>query len=81
MTVTVRLPSVLEQELADYCVERGITRSEAIKQAISRLVTAEREAPAAYDLGRDLFGPETDRGPKDTVAANSKRLLRQRFRP
>jgi Arc/MetJ-type ribon-helix-helix transcriptional regulator len=80
MTVTVRLPLMLEQELADYCVERGITRSEAVKQAISRLVAAERDAPAAYDLGRDLFGPETDRAPKDNVAANSKRLLRERFR-
>jgi hypothetical protein len=80
MTVTVRLPTVLEETLATYCIERGITRSEAIKQAISRLVTAERDAPAAYDLGRDLFGPETDLVPTDDVAANTKRLLRKRFR-
>lgn len=80
MTVTVRLPSVLEEDLAQYCASRGVTRSEAIKQAISRLVTAERDAPAAYDLGRDLFGPDTDIKPADNVAANSKRLLRERFR-
>jgi len=80
MTVTVRLPLVLEQELAEYCVERGITRSEAIKSAITRLVSAERDAPAAYHLGRDLFGPETDLAPQDDVAANTKRLLRERFR-
>jgi len=80
MTVTVRLPSVLEEELAQYCAERRLTRSEAIKQAISRLVTAERDAPAAYDLGRDLFGPETDLAPTSDVAANTKRLLRERFR-
>lgn len=80
MTVTVRLPLAVEQELAEYCVERGITRSEAIKQAISRLVSAERDAPAPYDLGRDLFGPDTDLAPADDVAANTKRLLRERFR-
>lgn len=80
MTVTVRLPTILEQELARYCVERSVTRSEAIKQAITRLVAAESSVPTPYDLGRDLFGPETDETPKDDVAAHSKRLLRERFR-
>lgn len=80
MPVSVRLPAVLEQELADYCVERGVTRSEAIKQAITRLVTTGATPPSAYDLGRDLFGPDTDEAPKDNAAANSKRLLRDRFR-
>lgn len=80
MTVTVRLPAVLEEELAQYCAERRLTRSDAIKQAISRLVTAERDAPSAYDLGRDLFDPKTDRKPADDVALNTKQLLRERFR-
>jgi hypothetical protein len=80
MTVTVRLPAALEETLATYCAERGITRSEAIKQAVARLVAAERDVPSAYDLGRDLFGPDTDETPIDNVAATSKRLLRERFR-
>jgi Arc/MetJ-type ribon-helix-helix transcriptional regulator len=80
LTVSVRLPSVLEEDLAQYCASRGLTRSDAIKQAISRLVAAERDAPSAYDLGRDLFDPKTDALQKDDVAANSKRLLRGRFR-
>ncbi len=80
MTVNVRLPLALEQEFAEYCVERGVTRSEAVKEAITRLVTAERDTPAPYHLGRDLFGPETDKTPRDDVAANTKKLLRQRFR-
>jgi len=81
MTVNVRLPQVLEQELAVYCVERGITRSEAVKQAITHLVTAERDTPSPYDLGRDLFGPDTDAPATDDVALNSKQLLRKKFRP
>ena len=80
MTVTVRLPAVLEEELAQYCAERRVTRSEAIKLAIFRLVAAERDTPAAYDLGRDLFGPETDLAPTDDVAADTQRLLREHFR-
>ncbi|WIM06779.1 MAG: hypothetical protein OHM77_05810 [Candidatus Nitricoxidivorans perseverans] len=81
MTITVRLPHILEENLAQYCVERGINRSEAVKQAITRLVMAERDAPSAYDLGRDLFGPETDRAPAEDVASQTKRLLREKFRP
>lgn len=80
MTVSVRLPPVLEQELAHYCLEHGVSRSEAIKQAIARLVAAEKTVPSAYDLGRDLFGPETDLVPNDDVARRSKELLRERFR-
>ncbi len=79
MTVTVRLPQPLDQALARYCQERNVTRSDAVKQAIARLVEAEREPPSPYELGRDLFGPETDAGPEDDVALHSKRLLRERF--
>ena len=35
MTLTVRLPRRVEQELAEYCVERRITKSEAVKQALT----------------------------------------------
>lgn len=81
MTLTVRLPPVLEEDLAHYCIERGINRSEAVKRAITHLVTAERDTPTAYDLGRDLFGPETDRAPAEDVASKTKCLLREKFRP
>ena len=33
MTLTVRLPDRVEQQLAEYCVKRRITKSEAVKQA------------------------------------------------
>ena len=34
LTVTVRLPPRVEQELAEYCAKRRLTKSEAVKQAL-----------------------------------------------
>ena len=80
MTLTVRLPGRVEQELAEYCVKHGVSKSEAVKQALDSLLAAQAEAGSAYDLGRDLFGPDTDAAPAQDVARHSKRLLREHFR-
>ncbi|MSQ53607.1 MAG: hypothetical protein EXR28_17215 [Betaproteobacteria bacterium] len=80
MTLTVRLPDRVEQQLAEYCVKRRITKSEAVKQALVDLLAAKAGTPGAYDLGKDLFGPHTDVKPTEDVALNSTRLLREHFR-
>jgi predicted transcriptional regulator len=68
MTLTVRLPDRAEQELAEYCVKRRITKSEAVKEALMELLSANAGGPSAYDLGKDLFGPHTDTAPTADVA-------------
>ena len=80
MTLTVRLPGRVEQDLADYCVKHRVTKSEAVKHALEELLAASAGKPTAYDLGKDLFGPHTDAAPAEDVAKNSKRLLREHFR-
>ena len=80
MTLTVRLPGRVEQQLAEYCVKRGMTKSNAVKLALERLLRAEAGEPSPYDLGKDLFGPHTDLPPTEDIARHSKRLLRQHFR-
>jgi Arc/MetJ-type ribon-helix-helix transcriptional regulator len=80
MTLTVRLPQRVEQELAEYCVKRGISKSDAVKQALDKLLAEQSEAPNAYELGKDLFGPHTDTKPTEEIAIHTKRLLRERFR-
>ena len=80
MTLTVRLPHRIEQELAEYCVKRRITKSEAVKQALMDLLSANAGKPSAYDLGKDLFGPHTDAPPTEDIARHSARLLREHFR-
>ena len=80
MTLTVRLPDRVEQELAEYCVKRRITKSEVVKQALVDLLSANAAKPSAYDLGKDLFGPHTDAAPTEDIARHSARLLREHFR-
>lgn len=80
MTLTVRLPGRVEQELAEYCVKHRLTKSEAVKQALIDLLSANAQKPSAYDLGKDLFGPHTDAAPTEDIARHSRRLLRERIR-
>lgn len=80
MTLTVRLPERVEQELAEYCVQHRITKSEAVKLALDRLLAASAGKPSPYELGKDLFGAHTDAAPTEDAARHSKRLLRERFR-
>jgi hypothetical protein len=80
MTLTVRLPGRVEQDLADYCVKHGLTKSKVVKRALEELLAASAGKPSAYDLGKDLFGPHTDAAPAEDIAKNSKRLLREHFR-
>lgn len=83
MTLTVRLPLRVEQDLARYCVERKVSKSAAVKQALDGLLRNDisRAKPSAYELGIDLFGasPRNDEEAVD-IALNSKRLLREHFR-
>ena len=80
MTLTVRLPARVEQELAEYCVKHRVSKSEAVKRALDQLLAAGTGQPSAYDLGKDLFGEHTDARPASDVARHSKRALRERFR-
>lgn len=78
MTLTVRLPPRVEEELARYCVSRGLTKSQVVKEALERLLAQAADAPTAYELGAKGFGSDKT-WPRD-VAGNTKRLLRERFR-
>ncbi len=80
MTLTVRLPDRIEQELAEYCVKHRVNKSEAVKRALMDLLAANAGKPGAYDLGKDLFGAHTDAEPVEDIARHTKRLLRERFR-
>jgi hypothetical protein len=74
MTLTVRLPERVEEELAEYCVKHRLTKSEAVKRALEGLL---RPDPAARGLDHPFVG--SDRQPGD-VARHVKRLLRERFK-
>lgn len=76
MTLTVRLPHRVEQELAAYCVKRGVTKSEAVKQALEDLLKS--TASGNDELKHPFIGG--DKGDGSDVSGNVKAALRARFR-
>ena len=75
MTLTVRLPDRLEQDLAEYCAVYGVTKSEAVKRALEDLLKPAVRSKSEVD--HPYVG--SDKRPGD-VARNVKHLLRERFR-
>lgn len=80
VTLSVRIPWKVEQELAEYCAKHRMTKSEAVKHALDQFLGATATKRTPYELGKDFFGPRTDEGPAEDVARHTKRLLRERFR-
>jgi Arc/MetJ-type ribon-helix-helix transcriptional regulator len=75
MTLTVRLPSHVEQELAEYCVKRRISKSEAVKLALEELLRAsDAEKRGAH---HPFIGG--DRGDGSDLSGSIKTALRARF--
>ena len=75
MTLTVRLPERVEQELAEYCVAHRVSKSEAVKRALEELL--QTPAKGKLELNHPVVGCDTTSG---DVARHTKRLLRERFR-
>lgn len=76
MTLTVRLPQRVEQELAEYCVKRRINKSEAVKLALEELLRGPG-ADAPHSRHPFIGG---DKGDGSDVSGNIKAALRERFR-
>jgi hypothetical protein len=81
MTLSVRIPVRVEQDLAEYCAKNKMSKSEAVKRALDEFLATKRTEQSPYELGKDLIGAHTDESPSEDVARETKRLLRQRFRP
>jgi len=74
MPISVRLPPRVEQKLAEYCVAKKVTKSEAVKRALEQLLDP-RAVPLSEDpLARRFIGSDTRPG---DVARHTKRLLRE----
>jgi len=77
MTLSVRIPDKVEQELAAYCTKHRITKSEAVKRALEQLLSRAGDKPAMDVYAGKFRG--SDKRPGD-IARHTKRLLRERFR-
>ena len=73
-TLTVKLPSALEQRLSSAAKRRGVSRSHLVREALEqslRVADSSREAPSCLDLVRDLVGSFA--GPR-TLSHDKKHL-------
>ena len=73
MTMTVKLPAALEQDLRSRSAVLGVPASALIREALEAyLATHSAHATSAFALGEDLFGRHN--GPPDLATAR-KALL------
>ena len=73
MTITVKLPSELEQALRQQCAAEGRSLSEVLRDALTAYLADAPAAPAsAWSLGADLFGRHA--GPADLATARRQHL-------
>ena len=74
MTLTVRLPPRVAQDLAEYCVKRRITKSQAVKRALEELLHSPLDGARRHPF---IGG---DKGDGSDVSGNIKAALHARFR-
>lgn len=78
MTLTVRLPKDIEQSLESFCAAKRISKTDAVKAALERLLSEAGTQLSPYELGESGFG--ADDSQRGDIARNTKKLLRERFR-
>ena len=58
----------------------GVSKSEAVKDALDQFLSGKSADKSPFELGKDLIGSHTDETLSEDVARNTKRLLRERIR-
>ena len=76
-TLTARIPSRVEQKLAEYCARQGITRTEALVRALDEYLDRRSGGGNAFALAADLI---PKRGVRELQSRNVRRLARAAFR-
>ncbi len=77
MTLSVRLPTRVEQQLAAYCVEHNATKSALVQSLIEQFL-ASQQSRANDMLTHPFIGH--DEGDGEDVSGTLKQRLRERFR-
>src|SRR3990172_5536493 len=54
--LTVRLPENLERELDRIAAEERTPKTQIVRRALERYMTAHRDRISSFELGEDLFG-------------------------
>jgi hypothetical protein len=76
-TLTARIPPRVEQKLTDYCVQHGVTRTDAVVRALDDYLDRQSGGSDAYALAADLI---PKRGVAKLQSAAVRQLARDAFR-
>ena len=76
-SVNARITPHLEQKLAEYCAKRGVTRSEAVVQALDQYLDRAADGLSAWTLAADLIPVE---GAKSIQSDKVRELARKAMR-
>lgn len=74
--INARIPPRVEQKLADYCAKRGVTRTDAVVNALEQYLDLEAGGVSAFSLAADLIPAS---GAKELQSANVRVLARKAF--
>ncbi len=75
--LNVRISEITEKELAKYCQDEGISKSEVLKEALVAYLANKRKTKSAFEAGADLFGLEGS-GSK-TLSTSYKKKLKEKL--
>lgn len=76
-TINARIPPRIEQKLAEYCANKGVTRSEAVIRALDEYLDRSSGGSSAYSLAADLIPAK---GVEKIQSANVREIARKAFR-
>lgn len=75
-TINARIPKRVEQKLADYCARQGMTRTEAVVQALDSFLDRQAGGVSPYSLAADLI---PRRGAKELQSNRVREIVRKAF--
>jgi hypothetical protein len=76
-TINARIPPRIEQKLAEYCANKGVTRSEAVIRALDEYLDRSSGGASAYSIAADLIPAK---GAPEIQSTNVRDLARKAFR-
>ena len=77
MSVTIRLPVPLEKELARAASRKRVSKSQLVRDCLQAYLSADKDAPLAWELGKDLFG-KVGSGRSD-LSRNRQQIVRDKL--
>ena len=75
-TINARIPPRIEQKLAEYCANKGVSRSEAVVRALDEYLDRSSGGTSAHSLAADLIPAN---GIPEIQSANVRDLARKAF--